>query len=87
MNSYHWSDHKYLSFQIQNVYVKQMFVTKISQDEYHSHAVQPISTPEFSNPESKDEDCSCTEKSMVMILFWVGGYSEDILSNGPQNSK
>lgn len=63
-----------------------MFVTRISQDEYRSHAVQPISTPDFSNQESRDENCSCTVKSMVMILFWGGGYSEDILTNGLQNS-
>lgn len=33
-----------------------MFVTKISQDEYRSRAVQPISTPDFSNQESRDEN-------------------------------
>lgn len=72
-NSYYLSDHKYLkSFQIQKVYVKQMFVTKISQDEYHGPAVQPVSTPDFSNPRSRDEDRGCTGKSTVMILF--GGF-------------
>lgn len=73
MNSYYLSDHKYLkSFQIQKVYVKQMFVTKISQDEYHGPAVQPGSTPDFSNPQSRYEDHGCTRKSTVMILF--GGF-------------
>lgn len=40
MNSYYLSDHKYLRVsKSKEKYAKQMFVTKISQDEYHSHAV------------------------------------------------
>lgn len=46
-----------------------MFVTRISQGEYYSHAVQPISTPDFRNQKNRDEEFTCTRKSIVMYLL------------------
>lgn len=45
-----------------------------------------ISAPDFRDQEGKDEDCTCTGKKMVTIPFWRGVYSEEVLSDGPQNS-
>lgn len=59
----------------QKVYAKQMFITKISQNDYYRYL---ISAADFRNQASRNEVCTWTGKSMIIIPFGRGGYSEDI---------
>lgn len=52
MNPYYLSYQKSLSFQIQKVYAKQMFITKISQNEYYRYL---ISAADFRDQASRDQ--------------------------------